>query len=323
MNKAFAAFDDRMTSSGIPARNPAFARELGRARDRFLELTRSITVEGASEEEEEEISSGATSSRSMRPPQGQERTAHPRLMIPQGPSQATGQFEASSASYQSPFDFSQMPFYQYPSQVAPETAPVQQQSGSQDPTQSNIGEEFQDPELSEWDPDKPFHQFRVEVPEICPQIYQSFFNAKTSTENSSKPWSGVRPFEARKDLCERIANSKDPEETDQLVRLFVRSFPSATSFKPQEHGNARNSSSTMDSSPHDPTHRPTHQPTHQPTHRPTHRQGRNPHGRGTAAPRSIESRTTSSGSMQSAWSEGVAASAKLEFNAPPGSPASF
>ena len=295
-----------MTSSGIPARNPAFARELGRARDRFLELTRSIAVEGASEEEEEEISSGATSSRSMRLPQGQKPSVIPGLMIPQGPSQATGQFETSSASYQSPFDFPQMPFYQYPSQVAPETAPVQQ-SGSQDPTQSNVGEELQDPELSEWDPDKPFHQFRVEVPEICPQIYQSFFNAKISTENSSKPWSSVHPFEARKDLCERIASSKDPEETDQLMRLFMRSFPPATSFNPQGHGNARNSNSTMGSSPH----------------LSRHHQGRSPHSSGAAAPRSSDSRTTSSSSMQSARSDGVIALAKLGFSAPPGSPASF
>ena len=230
MNKAFSAFDDKMTTSGILARNPAFARELKRARDRFVELTNSIAVEAGSGEEEEEQeqepgpSSGTIPARSVRPPG---TGSQPGLTVSQIPQSSSHQAVSLFPDYPFNFDPSQPPFYNFSAPVPPVT------SSEGGPTltgtaSGTFDEHFEDPSLQEWDPNEAFQQFRVELPEICPALYESLFNSRYPPRPDSERWTVMDPLEAQRDFLHRLAFSPDPGEKGHLIELLRRTISSAT-----------------------------------------------------------------------------------------------
>lgn len=220
MNAAFSAFDDKMTSSGIPARNPAFARELSKARERFLDLTRSIAVEAGSEQEEEEPSSGTTSAPSYRLPETQLVGASSGLTVPQMPQQTSSQMVPDPLEQFSPFDLSQMPFYDYQTRV-PGNTTSPPQSIIQDPPETTFGEEVEDPTLQDWDPNKPMQQYRVEVPEVCPAVYEAFFESNHPL-GTAKNGEQVASLEGRRRFLCHLASSSDPNEVGQLIEILRR-----------------------------------------------------------------------------------------------------
>ena len=221
MNGAFSAFDDKMTSSGIPARNPAFARELSKARERFLDLTRSIAVDAGSEQEEEEPSSGTTSARSYRPPETQHFGASSRLTVPQIPLQSSSQVAPDPLEQFPPFDLSQMPFYDYPTRV-PEDTTSPQQPIFQGLTQNPFGEEVEDPTTQDWDPDKPVQQYRVEVPEVCPELYEGLFESSHPVGGNAREGDFMTSLEGRRRFLCHLTSSNDPKEVEQLVEVLRR-----------------------------------------------------------------------------------------------------
>ena len=220
MNKAFGAFDDKMTSSGISARNPAFAQELKKARDRFSDLTRSIAVE-TGVEESEEPSSGTTSAQSYRPPDVQFAGTNPGLTVPQIPQQSPSQFPPDRPDFPAPFDLSQMPFYDYETQIPADTiSPMQ--SPFDEPQQNTFVEHFEDPDPPDWEPGKSMRQYRVDVPEICPALIEAMDQASHAAGQEFVDWKNMESLESRKRFLRRLASGTDSKQDRNVVDVLRR-----------------------------------------------------------------------------------------------------